>query len=286
MMHQVDYAETMAMAKPYIEAILVVGGVLLFLLIALSLLQKWKGSRSSGPQNLEGWYRKVATGLEQLAIQTTASFDMAAGLIGLGKMLGDASIARAGKMQKMKLCLDVGILGVFYMFTLPVIILVALYPFEFPGQPQLWFLVTATGLFLPLLVVFVTGIVRACVSLVSWLCLRKGIAAPSKKHVGKSGSGRLWMLPSVDAIGIAVLVAASIVLFHVVKFSMDNAFVDLSQYTILLTQMIFSLLWLGLIMAAILVPMGILQLAGSKGLAKAFNELGSAGNNEDLSIKS
>ncbi len=286
-MHQIDYAEAMTAAKPYIWVVLVVGGIILFFLITLSLLLKWKRARYSKPKNAEGWYLEVARSLEHLAFQGTVSFDLAAGLLGSGEALGDASIVRSGRLQRVKLALDLVIVGLFYIFALPIIIFVALYPLDFPGQPAIWFLATAAGLFLPLLAVFITGIARACVSLGSWLSLRKGIATTGRKHGNKSGFGRLWMLPAVDAIGIAILIAASIVLFQVVKFSMDNAgIVDIFEYTALLMQVIFGLLWLGIIIAAILVLMGILQLAGSKGLAKAFNELGSAGSNDALSRES
>jgi hypothetical protein len=286
-MHQIDYAEAMALAKPYIQAVLIVGGTIMFLLIALSLLLKRKRARTTMPRNIEGWYLKIANGLERLPLQVTASFDLAVGLLGTGEALGDAGIVRSGRLQRVKLALDLAILGLFYVFVLPIIIFVALYPFEFPGQPAIWFLATATGLFVPLFTAFLTGIARACVSLGSWLTLRKGIVVMGKKPGGKTGFGRLWMLPSVDAIGIAVLVGVLIVLLQVVKFSTDNAWiVDINQYVILLMPVIFDLLWLGLIMAAILLPMGILQLAGSKGLAKAFNELGSTGSNDVVSRKS
>jgi hypothetical protein len=286
-MHQIDYAEAMAAARPYIEAGLIVGGIIISILIAFSLLLKWKRAKSSTPQTVDGWYLKVGRALGLLPFQATATFDLAVGLLGSGEAHGNASIVRSGRLQRVKLALDLAILGLFYIFVLPIIIFVALYPFNFPGQPAMWFLATAIGLFFPLLIVFVTGIARACVSLVSWLSLRKGIAAIGKKHCGKSCFGRLWMLPSVDAFGIAVLVTASIVLFQVAQFSLVNAgVVDVFEYTVLLMQVIFGLLWLGLIIAAILALMGILQLAGSKGLAKAFNELGSAGSNDALSRKS
>jgi hypothetical protein len=153
-----------------------------------------------------------------------------------------------------------------------------LYPFEYPGQPALWFLATTSGLFVPLLGAFITGIGRAAVSMVLWICLRNYLVTISTENKSIHGFSRPWMLAAAEIIGMVVLMMAITVLFQVMKFSLDAALiVDIDQYTVLLMHELFNLIWIGIVIAAITMQQGIFQLVGFKGMMNVFSLLGSPG---------